>query len=934
MFPNLRHSPVLTLLTIAPLQAGELTESFESTIPETVSAESGKLSIASDHIQDGKQSLRWDFKDGDAFVIRTGPLGNINVWTGYGGYSRSSLTLPVYLPALGKGHLLVEIRAGEETAATITVPLAHAGWQALVYHYSSSSRMNWTKRNLSDNLDNLRISAHGIEKPSYACFDAIRYNTPRDFRDGREAVTQAWSPAVHDFSGKPAPTPDDLAKVETLALSMVAAPEPKATTERWRKRIDQILVHIDQNAWRRGHPVTKGLANYFEFLNGIADDWCRCADPVLKKELASQFHVINDWLQEQGLVVNGALGKADNYVGRTYVDAITKMRGALEEHGNLEISIAYLKWSYGYDDQVFGTNFNKSMDYFHNEALRLLRIALTHGDPVVRWHHVSTFREVLGKQLVASIKPDGAIIHHGFHYFAYGAMGMNSVSGTLASMSAAGLPVSGDALERAKRALMQMRWYSGGTTLWSLSGRAAHGTMQPPHGAFLNLAKAFAPYRNGGWDPELTAAYLRFVPDASKKPEFRNHQAEPSPDGFNTMPWAALAMHRRADWLVGIKGYSKYAASGESYANTNRHGLFMSMGQMEILSHPKPLPTVIGSGTRPNEGYDWSAIEGATTIHTPHDRIANGNSTRIPHSQETFVGAVTNGRNGLFAMKLTNTFTSLIMRDRPKDAPPPEPLRALKSWFCFDNRVICLGSDISTKNVAYPVRTNLFQRFLTDSFTDTRASGRVVKPLPTIQHIDFKEPSTLVDPYGNAWFTAAGNTVHLRVGTQSSRNADDNKDTTGTYATAWIEHGENPESSGYEYAVLVQPDGASIEAFDPKSAYSMLAKNTAAHIVRDHATKTTGYAVFDSNAALPESTPLASVSRPCLVMIEEHADHLLLSACDPDLRPEAKEALALEITLRGTFTGSEPDIKTESGHTRITLSLSGAESKTIRLRLP
>ena len=172
------------------------------------------------------------------------------------------------------------------------------------------------------------------------------------------------------------------------------------------------------------------------------------------------------------------------------------------------------------------------------------------------------------------------------------------------------------------------------------------------------------------------------------------------------------------------------------------------------------------------------------------------------------------------------------------------------------------------------------------------------------------------------------------MGTQSSRNADDNKDTTGTYATAWIEHGENPDAASYEYAVLVQPDGAAIEAFDPKQAYSVVRKSTSAHIVHDRATNSTGYAVFDSNEALPESTPLASVSRPCLVMIEEHADHVLLSVCDPDLRPDAKEALALEITLRGTFTSAEPHIKPESGQTRITLPLSGAESKTIRLHRP
>jgi chondroitin-sulfate-ABC endolyase/exolyase len=933
--PRFRMSAVsrslVCCLSAAGFATAGLSESFESGLPESIASQGGGLTLSSEHIQDGKQSLRWEFKEGDAFVIHTGPLGNVNVWTGYGGYSRSSLILPVYLPTLGKGHLLVEIRAGEETAATITVPLVHVGWQKLVYHYSWQSQMHWTRRILEGKLDNLRISAHGIEQPSHAFFDAILYNTPRDFRDARAAVTQAWSPVAHEFTKNPAPSPADLEKLEILARSLVPAQEPKAPAERWRKRADQLRQQIQQNRWRLGNPVTGNLSPYFDFLNGIADDWCRCTDPDLQQELADAFHAVNDWLQEQGLVVNGALGKADNYIGRTYVDAITKMLDPLERHGNLETSIHYLKWSYNYDDQVFGPNHQESMDYFHNEALRLLRIALSHRDAVTRWHHVSAFRETLGRQLVASIKPDGAIFHHGFHYFAYGSMGMNSVSGTLAVMSQAGLPVAREGLDMVKRALMQMRWYSGGTTLWSLSGRAAHGTMQPPAGAFLNAAKAYVPYLEGSWDPELTAAYLRFDPNAAKKPEFAGFRPEASPNGFNAMPWAALAMHRGADWLVGIKGFSKYAASGESYANANRHGLYMSMGQMEILSHPQPFPTAIGSGTRPNEGYNWCAMEGATTIHTPLDRIANGNGTRIPLNPETFVGAVSNGRNGLFAMRLTNTFTGHIMRDRPQGSPAPEPLRALKSWFCFGNRVICLGSDISTKNVPFPVRTNLFQKFLTEDHAVTKAGGESLSFSGQPVSRGFMDRTTLIDPYGNAYFVAPGNKTHLAIGTQKSRDPDDTRDTTGTYATAWIEHGENPEAGGYEYAVLIQPDGATVELFDPNEAYAVLRKDSSAHIVRDQVTKTTAFAVFDTRQPLPESTPLVSASQPCLVMFEEHDDHLLLSVCDPDLRAGAREPASLTLNLRGRFRTADGATPSADSRTAITCTLHGAESQALRL---
>lgn len=934
------RSRFLSVLVFAPrwVSAGSYpeVESFETGVPEYFESSGGNLSISAEHLIDGKGSLRWDFKAGDSFVIRTGPLGNTNVWTGYGNYSRSSVTFPVYLGNMGDGRLLVEFRAGDKTAATLAIPFAHAGWQQLCYHYSWNSQLKWADRGLGGKLDNIRITAVEVPSPATAYFDALRYNTPRDFRDARGAITQPWSPAKHDFSGLPRPRDTDLAKVAELARRMAPAPNPKAPDDHWRKRIESHRKAITEQQMSIGHPITKGLSHYFGYLNAIADDWCACANPGLRGELAGCFHTVNDWLREQGLVVNGAQGKADNYVGRLYVDAITKMRDALAAHGTLESCVSYLKWAYNYDDQVFGENHNESMDYFHNEAYRLLRIAMAHGDPVERWHHVNRFRAALNRQLANSIKPDGAIFHHGFHYFAYGSMGMSDAAGLLALMSESRLPVEKDGLDAVRRALEMMRWYSGRTTLWSLSGRAAHGTMEPPAGAFLNLAKAYAPYHGGKWDGDLVAAFLRLAPGDQGKPEFKDHRAEASPNGFRTMPYAALAMHRRDNWLVGIKGYSKYAASGESYNNANRFGLFMSMGQMEILTHPRPLPTVIGSGTRPNEGYDWCAIEGATTIHCPPAGIANGNGTRMPRGGETFVGGLSNGSNGIFAFTYHNGITDQIMRDRPKDAPKPEPLKGLKSWFCFDNRIICLGSGISTRHVSHPVRTNLFQKFLTDDSAFVTANGRKLAMGSETIHLDITGGATLTDPFGNAYFTK--DPVHVRIGSQKSRDADDGKDTVGNHATAWIEHGVDPKDAGYEYAVMVQPDEAAFAAFGNSRGYQVLKRDSQAHVVRDQATRTTAYVVFDAGAELPQGTPLIGVERPCLVMIEEHDDHVMLAVTDPDVRPESNDPAPVSIMLDGEFTAADPQagvVSSEGNRTRITIAVLHGESHKLRLdRIP
>ena len=61
-------------------------------------------------------------------------------------------------------------------------------------------------------------------------------------------------------------------------------------------------------------------------------------------------------------------------------------------------------------------------------------------------------------------------------------------------------------------------------------------------------------------DREIAAAYLRLAPEAADKEPYRRLgiKPEPEPNGTFVMPYAALLSHRRDDWLVCIKGQSKY----------------------------------------------------------------------------------------------------------------------------------------------------------------------------------------------------------------------------------------------------------------------------------------------------------------------------------------------------------------------------------------
>ena len=58
---------------------------------------------------------------------------------------------------------------------------------------------------------------------------------------------------------------------------------------------------------------------------------------------------------------------------------------------------------------------------------------------------------------------------------------------------------------------------------------------------------------------------------------------------------------------------------------------------------------------------------------------------------------------------------------------------------------------------------------------------------------------------GNGYYIpkATEQGLNVKVSLQTSRNHRGENDTAARYATAWLDHGENPTAKGYEYAILV-----------------------------------------------------------------------------------------------------------------------------------
>ncbi|MCK5171828.1 MAG: hypothetical protein KAR47_00440, partial [Planctomycetes bacterium] len=141
--------------------------------------------------------------------------------------------------------------------------------------------------------------------------------------------------------------------------------------------------------------------------------------------------------------------------------------------------------------------------------------------------------------------------------------------------------------------------------------------------------------------------------------------------------WAALMVQRREEWMSSVKGWSRYVLNYESSKSTNKPGWNQSSGGLQII----PSEGRLAAGYDLERGWDWNRYPGTTSVSSDHYDLAAKDDRYF--TDEGFVGGLSlNEDNGLFAMSLHDNLYGLN-------------LSAKKSFFFFDDIIVCLGSDIS-----------------------------------------------------------------------------------------------------------------------------------------------------------------------------------------------------------------------------------------------
>lgn len=249
------------------------------------------------------------------------------------------------------------------------------------------------------------------------------------------------------------------------------------------------------------------------------------------------------------------------------------------------------------------------------------------------------------------------------------------------------------------------------------------------------------------------------------------------------------------------------------------------------------------------------------------------------------------------------------------DTNPEVNTGAKKSWYFFDNEVVCLGAGIQSTST-YPVHTTVNQCFLKDgilvdkgSKEETLANGSYTLQAPQW---------VLHDKIG--YFFPQKEEVFLTAQTQSGRWYDINtskskKEEKMDVFTLGINHGVGPKDDSYAYIVVPGKTSAQeMEAYQKENAIEILSNNAKIQAVRN--TKLNVWMVTFFEAGTFKHKELSvTVDKPCVLIVKDiNAKSANLHIADPGQTQspiqvelkigKKKQALTADFSQTGIYAGA------------------------------
>lgn len=928
----------------------DLLESFEdASVPACWrTAGGGSLRPSARHYKDGAQSLHWTWADGSrvrrtglALSTRTHPQAGMQGWV----YSERPLAGRLTF-RLGSA---ADVEAGAP-AFVFRFGLNFTGWRMFQVQFEADARQTPDAGSGIEVLEIAppeSAASGAVFLDAFVFSDAMSAQRSADYQipeysGGLGGWCQHW-PLFYSQQTPSLPLPAEVTDAQRRDFALISSRyfrwllgRPPSSDAALLRRAEEETEEYIRRGWEafRGHGVRvaddgtitgPGLVRgrgegsfyhvFYDMLLPLAFDFRLHANA----EAAEAALLLFDYVHDQGWADGSALGSLwlNCLMFAPYCHAIALLRDELHRTGRLERAVRAAFWY-----QTFGKSFSRfdegytetNADALRSIVFTAMIMVLTMDDTPQKVQYMRGWLAWINSALEISprftglVKPDGlGFHHHGVYAGAYTTCAYEFCALAAWLLHGTQFALAPRSIENLKLALRTQDALSNKYDVpYTTMGRMPHpGVRILSAYAYLALASDPPDREMAGifmrlWDPdcEALAPALRVTLDSTGgqflciqtpgRPGIMQELADmgipasPPSEGFRVMPWGALAVHRRADWLVSVKGWSQYVWDFERHPKSwaaveeNVFARYWSYGTLQPITHGEPRNPV-DSGWNLDRGWDWTRWPGATTPHLGLAELydpATSWECRF-FSSETFVGGVSSGgRGGMFALKLHEHYYD-------------PTFRAIKTYCFFDNEIICLGSNIESRDAGHPVETTLFQCWMPDPDRPVEVNGQAAAAFPWEYRAEGGRPATIADPLGNGYFLPDGRGLRLTRSEQRSRDAWNRGETSGAYSTCWIDHGPAPREDGYggvryHYVMLVRTTPGALAAYAAAPPYRVLMQNHQAHIVEHLPQRTMAYALFEADWIIPHGL-LRRTDTPVLAAVREEDGGILLSLADPDL---------------------------------------------------
>lgn len=326
-------------------------------------------------------------------------------------------------------------------------------------------------------------------------------------------------------------------------------------------------------------------------------------------------------------------------------------------------------------------------------------------------------------------------------------------------------------------------------------------------------------------------------------------------------------LHQRPEYTFDIRMASNRMLRSEYDIRENRQGFFLTEGATGVFVDGEEYGSILPF-------WNWKRIPGTTlpdlvTMRRADSYLFNGRSS--------YAGGVTDGKYGVTAYNMINDQQLFAYNDddgyngTPNNSGTRLPalnFGAKKSWFIFDNEIVCLGAGIYSGHDE-PVLTTVNQcRQAGETVVSADNSTQTVsKGVFAYNNVDW----VLNDKV--AYFFPDKPALNLsnetKTGSWNDINTNGSTDfINGDLFTLWFNHGVRPTNAGYAYIIVPNVHDVSGAQAYKQSNIEILANTDSVQVVYHKALNQYGLAFFRA-CAFKSSKLTVDASNGCVVLLSD-----------------------------------------------------------------